>query len=320
MKKRIAILGATSHIAKSLIDNYSRNSNNLLFLFARSVDKVKSFIKILPQCNAIFYDYSEFIRHDYDIIINCVGAGTPEKVQELNRDIFSLTKTFDDLVVKYLETHRDTRYFYFSSGIVHLVHLKKYLIPEEPFMMDINNVPFSDYYSLAKIFAEKRHRSLPHLHIIDLRVFAYFSRYIDLQSSFLITSIINSILHNKTFITNQKDIVRDYIHPDDLFSFIECFSDSGPQNAAIDVYSKKPVTKFELLDYFKNEYHLDFSVSDDLCILNPTGEKDQFFPFSHEAGKVGYVPLYSSLEGIAKETHKLMNQTEFKINQGYGTH
>ena len=45
MKNRIAILGATSHIAKGLILNFIKSKENELFLFARIPKKVKKFLQ-----------------------------------------------------------------------------------------------------------------------------------------------------------------------------------------------------------------------------------------------------------------------------------
>lgn len=45
LNKKIAILGATSHIAKGLIYNFNKEEANELFLFARSIDRLQGFLK-----------------------------------------------------------------------------------------------------------------------------------------------------------------------------------------------------------------------------------------------------------------------------------
>jgi short-subunit dehydrogenase len=50
----IAILGATSHIAKGLIYNYNKKGTNKLFLFARSTDRLREFLKSI-ECGENFH-------------------------------------------------------------------------------------------------------------------------------------------------------------------------------------------------------------------------------------------------------------------------
>lgn len=45
--KKIAILGATGHIAKNLISSFKSLENYNLFLFARSDEKLNNFLKII---------------------------------------------------------------------------------------------------------------------------------------------------------------------------------------------------------------------------------------------------------------------------------
>ena len=186
-------------------------------------------------------------------------------------------------------------------------HLQKYTVPEDAFSLDISHVDPTDYYGLAKICAEKRHRSLSQLRIIDIRVFAYFSRFIDLNSRFLLTSLVDCALKKMTFLTHPKNIVRDYIHPFDLYAFINSLAKSSEQNMAVDIYSKSPVTKFELLAFFKEKYGLDYTIEDDFSVTNPTGEKDEFYPHRRNDASFDYVPKYSSLEAIEAELIELKN-------------
>ena len=72
--KKIAILGATSHIAKNLVFNFKKSEKNILFLFARSKDKLDDFLKIF-NCNEKInkIDINDFCNEKYDAIINCIG-------------------------------------------------------------------------------------------------------------------------------------------------------------------------------------------------------------------------------------------------------
>ena len=45
----------------------------------------------------------------------------------------------------------------------------------------INHISEADYYGIAKLNSEVKLRALKDLNIVDLRVFGYFSRFIDLE-------------------------------------------------------------------------------------------------------------------------------------------
>ena len=78
MKKKIAILGATSHIAKGLIFNFTKSKKDELFLFARFPDKVKNFLRVNNLgLNCHIYGFKYFQRGEYDVVINCVGLVSP---------------------------------------------------------------------------------------------------------------------------------------------------------------------------------------------------------------------------------------------------
>lgn len=48
-------------------------------------------------------------------------------------------------------------------------------------------------------------------------------------------------------------------------------------NAAYDVCSKKNITKFELLDFFKATYNFNYTVKDISVIPYLTGSKENYF-------------------------------------------
>ena len=67
-----------------------------------------------------------------------------------------------------------------------------------------------------------------------------------------------SILNNTVLVTDSTNIVRDYLHPEDLFAMIVTCIHAGKINQALDVNSRSPVSKQEILDYFSSEYGLQY--------------------------------------------------------------
>lgn len=57
---RVALLGATSHIAKGLIACCSKREDRKLFLYARSPDRVREFLSQLEPTRAEVFSIHEF--------------------------------------------------------------------------------------------------------------------------------------------------------------------------------------------------------------------------------------------------------------------
>ena len=142
--------------------------------------------------------------------------------------------------------------------------------------------------------------------IVDLRIFNFFSRYIDLNSSFLLCQLVNSIKNKTIFITDSNDITRDFIHPGDFFKLIENCIEKNTINEVFDVYSKKPISKFEIIDLFEKRYDLEFEIKNDSIEISPTGLKKNYFSSSQKAEKIGYKPEFTSLDTIQDEIKFLL--------------
>lgn len=296
MNKKIAILGATSHIAKGLIFNFAKSKMNELFLFARFPVKVKNFIKTNKLVlNSYIYQFKHFRRGKYDVIINCVGLGTPAKVKEASGVVFKLTEEFDNMILEYLQRYPDTRYINFSSGAVYSI--------------SVNDIKPEHYYGIAKLHQEAKHRALKKLNIVDLRVFSYFSRFIELDSGYFLTELIKSLKREKAFVTNPRDFVRDFIAPCDLFDLICLIIKAKPFNGAIDAYSSMPVSKFKLLNYFVKNYSLKYTINRGLKLTYPTGVKSRYCSISRKAAGLGYRPKFSSMEAVAMESKYILGET-----------
>lgn len=293
MRKKIAILGATSQIAKGLLLNFMSRGENKLFLFARLPKKVESFLKAHNLgLHRQIYDFKHFGREKYDVIINCVGLGTPVEVKAASGEVFKLTEEFDQMILEYLQRYPDTLYINFSSGAVYSI--------------SVNAVKPEHYYGIAKLYQEARHRALNKLNIVDLRVFSYFSRFIELNSGYFITELLKSLKTKKTFITNSCDFVRDFLGPQDLFDLIYLIIKAKPFNGVLDAYSAKPITKFKLLDYFVKNYSLKYAINHKLKLICPTGVKSRYCSSLRNAAGLGYKPRFSSLETVAAESKYIL--------------
>lgn len=302
MNKKIAILGATSHIAKGLVYNFIREDDYKLFLFARSPEKVKEFLKVNGLKGDISLSgFSGFATKEYDFIINCVGVGTPNKVRNNPSSVFTITEKYDSMILKYLSKFAKTGYLNFSSGAVYGGIFKDPAGDSSLHNILVNNFNWQDYYGIAKINSEAKHRAQKDLNIVDIRVFAYFSRFIDLKAGYFLTELIENIRQGDEFITSSCDFIRDYLHPCDLFDLIKLTMARRPFNTALDAYSRAVVSKFELLEYFSKNYGLKYRIDEKLNFSCPTGEKNVYYSNSRKAAGLGYKPSYTSIDAIMKE-------------------
>lgn len=281
-------------------------------MYTRSPDKVGSFISAFgnypdEDCN-VLEGYSDLQKYSYDVIINCVGVGTLNKIHKEYSSWFTVTEEYDNLAIGYLrDISTDTLYISFSSGAV---YGRAFSAPVEENSINeirVNHLTTEDYYAIARLNAETKHRSFSNLRIVDLRVFSYFSRFIDLSDRYFITEIMDCILNEKVLETNEQNIIRDYIHPEDLFSIIKKCMVAGRINDAFDVISAETVEKKEILDFFQREYGLKYNINPLLNSASGTGSKNIYCSKYNKALKIGYTPEFSSMDVIKQESKFILS-------------
>lgn len=307
MKKNIAIFGSSGHVAKGLIFQFAQESSKFkLYLFARNLTKVQGFInKHVEHLDYELLPFNKFNEQKYDVIINCIGFGTPNKVSENMQTLFEVTEHFDNLIIEYLKKNSETLYINLSSGAAYCSEFETPASKNMKSSLTINELQSKDFYGITKMYSEAKHRSLTKLRIIDLRLFGYFSKFIELNSNYFLTELINCIREKKLFATNNINIIRDYSHSYDLFTLIIKIITSE-KNEAFDVYSNKEISKFEILNLFENEYNLQYKIDDSLHVASATGMKMNYYSENREANKLEYYPQYTSLECIKDQIRFLI--------------
>lgn len=311
-KSKIAILGSSSHIAKGLINNFLRSTESGLHLYTRSPDKVLGFLRALgkfPGKDCVIHKgYRDFLKGSYDVIINSVGVGTLNRLKSDFSKYFTVTEEYDNLVISYLcNSCPSALYISFSSGAV---YGRSFFAPVEENTANsirVNRVSTEDYYAIARLNSEAKHRSFKNLKIVDLRIFSYFSRFIDLTDGYFIAEVMDCILNKKVLVTDNANIVRDYVHPDDLFSIIRKCMAAGKLNEAFDVTSSKPAEKREILDYFSSVYDLKYEIGRPLSRISATGPKSIYYSKYNNASGIGYKPSFSSMDTIKQESKYILH-------------
>lgn len=299
--KKVAILGATGYVGRSLVPEFlSHQDAYELFLFSRSEAILRTRFGELASVH--MHDMTAFPLSEYDVIINCTGMGNTKELKDKPAEIFEVTNAVDTFIISHLEKHPATLYVNLSSGAAYGDNFKEPVTAETKAVFNINAFNVSEYYAIAKLHAEARHRALAHLHIVDLRIFAFFSRFVDTDTPFLMSDIARAIVHNATLDTPAEDIMRDYVCPQDLFSLISRVIEAGDINDAFDVYSADAVSKFELLRYLAERRGLRYSLNES---YTPTF-KHTYCSDNRKAAVLGYSPSFTSLTGIDAELEALL--------------
>jgi hypothetical protein len=218
---KILILGHTGHIGRGLFEELGKEH------------EVNGSSRSEP--------WDDWIFQRYDIIINCVGTGTPKSTAEAGNSIIETTFLVDQAVLSHMNTAKgkDTMYVYLSSGVA-----------DERFF-DMSP------YAVSKVATEMIHRSHADKWIIDLRIYSYLSEYIDLDSGYLITEMIKCVLEGRTFYCENKDIVRNYTGTYAISNLILNEYSGGKYNRAIASHDYGDISMTELLHIFKYRYDLD---------------------------------------------------------------
>jgi nucleoside-diphosphate-sugar epimerase len=303
--ERIAILGASSRIAQDLILSFARAGHPGILLYGRDPAALRGWQDALGLRYPVA-DYGAYGREPHDAVLNFVGVGDPRRAAQMGGGIFGVTQEFDDLALRGLRDDPRRRYIFLSSGAAYGSGFDQPAGPDTRTAFVPNALGPQDYYAIAKLHAECKHRALPDLAITDLRVFNYFSRHQDLDARFFITDILRAIRANDVLRTAPGTMVRDYLHPDDFYQLVTRVLAAPPANGALDCYSAAPVDKAALLDAMAARYGLRYEVMPAAAGINATGAKPHYYSLDRRAAGLGYAPAHTSLDGIRIEADVIL--------------
>ena len=308
---RIAILGATSQIAKDLVLSFCAQSQHELVLYARRPEAVTHWLSNAGlTARYAVADFTAFSADEhFDAVLNFVGIGNPAQAAAMGASIFDVTLKYDELALSYVRQHAACRYIFLSSGAAYGSCFDVPVDASTKAVVAINNLQPQEWYGVAKLHAECRHRSLPHLAIVDIRVFNYFSHTQDMEARFLITDILRAIRDKTVLKTSADFIVRDYIHPEDFCNLVNSILTAPATNVAVDAYSKAPIDKPTLLIAMQEKFGLRYKFAQVDEIINATGIKPNYYSVNKRGAEFGYQPILTSLAGILKNIQAIFGTT-----------
>jgi nucleoside-diphosphate-sugar epimerase len=300
---RIAILGATSQIARDLIESFAAHDTQTLVLYARRPQAVYEWLaRVNLSERYAVHGFDAFGTHEhFDAIMNFVGVGNPAQAAVMGAGIFDITLKYDELALDYVRQHPACKYIFLSSGAAYGGSFDTPVDTNTRATVAVNNLQPQDWYGVAKLHAECRHRALAPLSIVDIRVFNYFSHTQDLDARFLITDILRAIRDKTVLKTSADFILRDFLHPSDFSQLVSAMLRVPATNTAVDCYSCAPIEKSTLLTAMQETFGLKYEVTESTAGVNATGSKPHYYSLNPRAADFGYQPTLTSLEGIVKE-------------------
>jgi len=300
---RVAIAGATGHVGRVLAWQLGALPGTELVLAARAPDRVAEFARahVAGPWEAVELD--ALGEADADVLVNALGVGDP---RSLTADVLSLEAAFDDLFVHWLAEHPKRSGIAISSGAVFDTDFSAPADDSTP-LRDPDGSPETpgDAYGIAKSRMEHRHRALPDLSIVDLRLFGLYSRFLDPDAGFLMNDVARALKAGTVFQVGAADLWRDYIAPSDLAVLVAGVMQSPPRNTAFDVVSKAPVRVAELLDAFAAEYGLAYTTTGDGAV-SPTGLKPRYYSVSSRTQEISYLPRSTALDALRVEVRAVV--------------
>ena len=312
---KILILGASGHVGRSLAFFLAQTGSHQLVLTSRKIGRILKLAQILNNASVVALE--RLWEHDCDIIVNCIGAGGPQNIRELGPRLMHITEQFDNAILEYLDSHKDTLYVSLSSGEVYGLSYEQPISDETPSLFPVNELTAHHCYGIAKLNAESKHRARLDRNIVDYRIFGYVSRFLDIGQGFFLAEVLQALLNGAEFSTSPADMTRDFIHPQDLCRLIELCAKSRPINIGVDVRSRAPTTKFAVLEKLTAEFGLRWNIMKADSVEERSNDKPNYYATTSIADSIGFVPEYTALDAVTEEFEKRLSSPQF-LAEYYG--
>ncbi|MDA9797310.1 NAD-dependent epimerase/dehydratase family protein [Luminiphilus sp.] len=250
---KVAILGPNGLIGRELIASLKKNDAMSVYPVSQKRDTPAKSIT-----------FESFMNIAFDAIINCRGVGDPSQIRLHPDTCVESHLASRKLVMDYLEKHEhlDPLCLFISSGGIFNRGIASNVDERENVRFRIESLESFDAYRLAKLLVECLNRAESERSIVDVRIFGFVSASFSNQSSFFINELFQCVKNERTLSTDKGDFLRDYVTAEDIALLISHLlrSKTPKINCAINLLSKRPISKFEILDFFKNEFGLRYRV------------------------------------------------------------
>ena len=250
---KIAILGPNGLIGRDVIASLKANDEMSVYPVSQGRGSPSESIT-----------FESFMNIAFDVIINCRGVGDPGQIRSHPDTCVESHFASRKLVMDYLNKHEgiDPLCLFISSGGIFNQGIASNVHDRENVHFKLESLEPFDAYRLTKLLVECLNRAEPERSIVDVRIFGFVSSSFSIQSAFFINELFQCAKNERTLSTNADNFLRDYVTAEDIVRLLShLLRNKAPRNnCAINLLSRKPISKFELLDFFKNEFGLRYCV------------------------------------------------------------
>jgi len=308
---KLVILGATGTIGKSLVFSLSSRGKHELVLVGRDKGKLTNLVQAVSGMVKVeIAGMEDLANAEGDAIVNCLGAGDPGTIRAFGADLIKLTKVWDERILQQLNNNRNCLCVSFSSGVVHGSNREAPVPAASQLAVATILSGREYYYSISKLDSENRHRAAKDLNVVDLRLFGYVTRHLNPASGYFLSDVMTALRTERALKTSVHDMVRDYAHPDDVADLIELCLEARPINRAFDVYTKRPVSKFEVLEALDKKFGLKWDLIEDAKLKSDSISKSKYYSLNHDAETIGFHPQFTAIDGVMTELAGYLQKRE----------
>ncbi len=308
MSPNLLILGANGFFGKSILEylylnkSFYKKKFKTITVSSRRTNKINKILKKLKIFFNIVYLKEDIFKikklPNAQYIIYCI------LLKNIKRD-FKAVQHFSVLLK---ELKNKTQIVFTSSGAVYGDKLSENKKVKENINLNkkFNLLdPKKKRYAYFKLKSEKVFEKLSKkgFKISILRCFAFVGVNLPRNKNFVIGNFINKILSSKKLIVKSKnEVIRSYMHQDDLAKWILTILLSNKKKFDIyNVGSDDPISIHKLAEILCKKYKIKSTSN-----FNPSDITDYYLPNIEKAKRVFSLKLrYNTLQAIFKTINKI---------------
>ena len=230
--KKLIIIGSSGFVGKSLNDYFKQKINIKITNYSRKQKKNIINIKKLPKT---------------DYIIYCIN----------NKNIKISLRYFNHFKKLLYESSKKIKIVFFSSGAIYGPRLiqKKFSETEKIYKSKYKNfLGYKKNYSKEKYLLEKEFKKIANdgFNVSIARGFSFYGKHI-INYNYLISKIISAVKLKKKMLIKNANIVRSYMHADDMCRWLIKIANISSNKCPIVNIGSDKILNLSKFTYFLNK-------------------------------------------------------------------